>query len=57
MFFYWRVQQDLHDLKEIIVFHDPSFLRSYQKWLKRNVSGIMLAEGIDFSRILISGLN
>ncbi len=57
MFLYWRIQQDLTCLKEVIEFHDPSFIRSYQNWLKRNAAGILLAEGIDCDNMIISGLN
>ena len=57
MFLYWRVQQDLACLEEVITFHNPSFIRSYQTWLKRNAAGILLAEGIDRDNIIISGLN
>lgn len=57
MFFYWRVQQDLNCLEESIKFHDPGFIRSYQKWLKRNAAGILQAEGIDCNNMIISGLN
>ena len=57
MFLYWRIQQDLDCLNEVVIFHNPSFIRSYQKWLKRNAVGILLAEGIDCSNMIISGLN
>lgn len=57
MFLYWRVQQDLTYLDEVITFHNPSFIRSYKKWMKRNASGILLAEGIDPDYLKISGLN
>ena len=57
MFLYWRVQQDLNCLDEVMTFHDPSFIRSYQNWLKRNAAAILLAEGIDCENIVISGLN
>ncbi len=57
MYLYWRVQQDLNCLEEVVIFHNPSFIRSYRNWLKRNARGILLAEGIDCDRIILSGLN
>ena len=45
MFVYWRVQQDLLCLGEVIQFHDPSFIREIQKWIRRNIAGISLAHG------------
>jgi len=46
MHIYWRVQQDLNCLGEVIQFHDPSFIRSQRQWIQRNASGIALAESI-----------
>ena len=57
MFLYWRVQQDLDCLDEIMIFHNPSFIRSYKKWMKRNAYGILLAEGVDLEHVKVSGLN
>lgn len=57
MYLYWWVQQDLDCLDAVIKFHDPSFIRSYKKWLRRNVTGILMAEGVEYDSIIISGLN
>jgi len=46
MHIYWRVQQDLNCLGEVIQFHDPSFIRSQRQWIQRNASGIAMAETI-----------
>lgn len=46
---YWRVQQDLNCLGEIIVFHDPSLLRSLRQWIRRNYAGLTLAENLSYS--------
>jgi hypothetical protein len=46
MHIYWRIQQDLSCLGEFIQFHDPSFIRCQRQWIKRNASGIALAESI-----------
>jgi len=33
---YWRVINELEELGEKIMFHDPSILREYGKWCKKN---------------------
>ncbi len=33
---YWRMIEELRDLGEIMVFHDPCLLREYRRWCKRN---------------------
>ena len=57
MFLYWRVQQDLNCLEEEIRFYNPSFIRSYKSWVKKNAQGLLLAEGIDPDYINLSGPN
>ena len=47
MYLYWRVQQDLYCLGETITFHDPRFIRCFQKWVRRNIAGLRLAEDFD----------
>ncbi len=37
---YWRMMHELRELGEMVVFHDPSLVREYKRWCKRN--------GIDF---------
>jgi hypothetical protein len=46
MHLYWRIQQDLNCLGEIIIFHDPSLIRSLRTWLRKNYSMVVLAEGL-----------
>ena len=46
MHIYWRIQQDLNCLGEVIQFHDPSFIRSQRQWVQRNAAGIAMAESI-----------
>jgi hypothetical protein len=46
MYIYWRVQQDLNCLGEVIQFHDPSFIRNQRQWIQKNSAGIALAESI-----------
>ena len=45
MYLYWRVQQDLHCLGEVIHFHDPALIRSLKMWMRKNFAGIAMAEG------------
>lgn len=48
MFLYWRVQQDLNCLGEVIQFHDPTFIRCQKQWVRKNAIGIALAEQVEF---------
>ena len=57
MYLYWRVQQDLNYLGEIITFHDPRFIRSQQQWVRRNIAGISLAEDIEFEDFVKPNMN
>ncbi|MDX9786720.1 MAG: hypothetical protein RBT11_08085 [Desulfobacterales bacterium] len=49
MYLYWRIQQDLTCLGEVIYFHDPSFIRSLREWVRKNSGGIAMAEGLDLA--------
>ena len=44
MHFYWRIQQDLNSMGEFLVFRDPGFNRCFRDWIRKNASGLMLAE-------------
>jgi len=33
---YWRVINELEELGEVLVFHDPSIFREYWNWCRRN---------------------
>ena len=44
MYLYWRIQQDLNCLGEVIQFHDPTFIRSMRNWVLKNYIGLALAE-------------
>ena len=57
MHLYWRIQQDLSCLGEIIHFHDPSLLRWYQQWLHRNAVCIAQAEGFRIGAWLQPNMN
>jgi len=57
MYLYWRIQQDLNCLGETIQFTDPSFIRCYRQWLRKNLAGIALAEGFEVEELLIQSLS
>ena len=44
MFFYWRVQQDLTCLGEKLIFHEPCLIRSLERWMHKNATGLAIAE-------------
>jgi hypothetical protein len=57
MFLYWRIQQDLNDLGEHLIFHDPSFIRCYNHWVKKNTIGLAIAENLDPTAFLKISMN
>jgi hypothetical protein len=56
MHIYWRVQQDLSCLGEVIQFHDPRFIRSQRQWIQRNFAGIAMAESVCANNNNITGM-
>ena len=46
MYVYWRIQQDLNCLGEVILFHDPSLVRCLREWVRKNFAGLAAAEGL-----------
>jgi hypothetical protein len=36
MHFYWRIKEELAYLGEVLIFHDPSLVREYRRWVKKN---------------------
>lgn len=57
MYFYWRVQQDLNCIGETLTFIDPSIKRCYWLWMRKNASGIALAEGLPVDALFRPSLN
>jgi len=57
MYFYWRVQQDLSCLGEMIIFHEPCFIRSLRHWMRINATGIALAEDFSLKELFRPSLN
>ncbi len=45
MYLYWRIQQDLNCLGEVIHFHDPAFINALQKWVRKNFYSLARVEG------------
>lgn len=57
MHLYWRIQQDLNCLGEILVFHDPRFNRSYREWIQKNVRGLANTMDFDLGDFITPGRN
>ena len=57
MYLYWRIQQDLDCLGEVITFHDPRFIRSFRRWIRRNSAGLRLASDLYHEKALRPCLN
>ena len=36
MHLYWRIKEELRYLGEVLIFHDPSLVREYRRWIKKN---------------------
>lgn len=51
MHIYWRVQQDLNELGSTMKFHHPNLIREYRQWVKRNTTGLALAQGLTWNHI------
>ena len=47
MFLYWRIQQDLNEMGERLIFHNPSLIRRYHEWVKKNAIGLSVAENLN----------
>jgi hypothetical protein len=57
MYLYWRVQQDLNCLGEVLTFIDPALKRCYTRWMRENASGIALAEDLPLETLFQRSLN
>lgn len=44
MYLYWRIQQDLNCMGEFLMFRDPCFNRCFRDWMRRNATGLAMAE-------------
>ena len=43
MHLYWRIQNDLDCLGEVIYFHDPGLIRCLHRWVRKNMAGLVMA--------------
>lgn len=57
MHLYWRVQQDLNDLGEVINFSDPRLVRSHLGWVCRNIDSLFMAMELDLSELIWPSMN
>lgn len=57
MFIYWRVQQDLDELANVLVFHHPNFAREYEKWCRKNAAGLRIAADLGPDNIIEKGIS
>jgi hypothetical protein len=57
MHLYWRIQQDLNCLGEMIIFHDPGFIRKFRQWMRKNAAGLAAAEDISLEDLIRPSLN
>ncbi len=46
MYLYWRVQQDLEQMGNVLVLHNPNMIREFKKWVTKNRTGLLLANGL-----------
>jgi hypothetical protein len=45
MHIYWRVQQDLTCMGEVLHFRDPALIRSLRRWMRKNFIGLAMVQG------------
>ena len=45
MHLYWRIQNDLDCLGEVIHFQDPQLTRCLRVWIRKNMAGLAMAMG------------
>jgi hypothetical protein len=57
MYIYWRVQQDLNEIANTIVFHHPNLIRAFKKWCKKNAAGLRAAEGLGPEELVKISIN
>lgn len=46
MHLYWRIQNDLACMGEVIHFHDPGLIRCLRLWVRKNITGLVIAEDL-----------
>lgn len=53
MYLYWRVQQDLNEIGNFIIFHHPGLAQAFEKWVRKNVGGLAVAEYLGREELLL----
>lgn len=58
MYLYWRIQQDLNCLGEVIHFHDPAFVNAFRKWVRKNFHNLAAVESLYPDTLnILNGMN
>ena len=46
MHLYWRIQNDLNELGDVLIFRHPGLIRAFEAWVKKNAAGLAVAEDL-----------
>ena len=57
MHLYWRIQNDLDAIGNLLIMNHPSLNREFQKWVKRNAEGLAVAEDLTWGFMQSAGCN
>lgn len=57
MFLYWRIQQDLNEIGNFLIFHHPGFALAFEKWVRKNAGGLAIAEHLDDKEVFTKYYN
>lgn len=57
MHIYWRIQQDLNCLGEVLIFKSPALIREYTNWARKKAGCLAMIEGITLSSDFEAKLN
>jgi hypothetical protein len=49
MHIYWRIQSDLNEFGNQLILKHPNLSREFEKWVRRNASGLAMAEGFTWN--------
>jgi hypothetical protein len=57
MYIYWRIQQELNEIGNVLIFQHPGIIRELKKWIKKNAGGLAIGEelaGKDLVKMLVN---
>ena len=57
MYIYWRIQSDLNELGNFLIFNHPNLQREFEKWVRRNSGGLSIAENLAHATIDLHDLS